>query len=109
MTGTCAGKLNKRIILETNTPAQDGYGEPIEGWSTIASVWAEELSVKASERFRGEQSAGYKSIVWRIRYRTDVNNLDRVTHGGQKFDILGVTEEGNKDSLILITEAILDR
>ena len=109
MTGTCAGKLNKRIVLETNTPAQDGYGEPIEAWSAIASVWAEKMSAKASERFRGEQLAGYKTIVWRIRYRTDVDNLDRVTHDGQNFGMIGVTEEGNKDSLILITKAILDR
>lgn len=109
MSVTCAGKLNKRVVLETNTPTQDGYGEPIESWSTIASVWAGKLSAKASESFRGEQNAGFRVTVWRIRYRTDVDNLDRLTYGGEKYNVTGVTEEGNKDALILTTEAILSR
>jgi len=106
---TCAGKLNRRVVLETNAPTQDSYGEPIESWSTIATVWASKLSATASEKFKGEQLAGHRTIVWRIRYRTDVDNLDRLTYGGEKYNVEGVTEEGNKDALILITEAILDR
>jgi len=107
MFGSCSGKMNKRVVLESNTPAQDGYGEPIESWSTIATVWAEQLSAKGSERFRGEQNSGFEDIVWRIRYRTDVDNLDRLTYNGKTYDLLGAIEEGNKDSLILSTRAIL--
>lgn len=107
MLGSCAGKMNKRVVLETNTPTQDGYGEPIEGWSTIGTVWAEQLSAKASERFRGEQTSGFEDIAWRIRYRNDVDNLDRLTYNGKTYDLLGTAEEGNKSSLILFTKAIL--
>lgn len=107
MLGSCAGKLNRYIELQTSSPSQDAGGEYIDSWSTLANVWAEKLSSKASEKYTGEQFQGYRTIVWRIRYRTDVNNLARVVWESNNYDVLGVTEEGYKQDLIIITEAIL--
>lgn len=107
----CAGSLNKRIILQSNTPAQDAYGAPIESWTTLATVWAEKVpqSKYANEKFKSDLTIGTLTVSWRIRYRTDVDNRCRLTHGGNIYNILGVEEEGVKDSLLLITEAIIGR
>jgi head-tail adaptor len=72
-------------------------------------IWAEKLSAKASEIFKSEQVVGIKSVAWRVRYRTDIDNLDRIFYDNEHFNVIGITEEGNKDSLIIVTEAVLGR
>lgn len=113
MTGVYAGRLNRRIVLQRNTPAQDAYGTPIESWATIATVWAARATLDNTsafkEQFSSDVTIGVLPVVWRIRYRSDIDNLCRVTYGGNSYDILGVEEKGLKDSLLLITKAIIGR
>jgi len=105
--GSCAGSRDRYIELQSNTPTEGAGGEQVPGWSTLANVWAKKLSTKASEKWTGEQFVGKRVIVWEILHRTDVDNLDRVVYESNNYDILGVTEVGYKQGLMLITEAIL--
>ena len=102
------GKLDRRIALETNTPSQDTYGDPIESWGALDTVWAEKLTSKAFEKFTGEKLSGFNQIAWMIRHRTDVDNLARVVYDGENYEVLGVTEVGRKKGLILTTEAVIN-
>lgn len=101
------GKLNRRIIIEQNTPAQAVTGEPVESWATFATVWAEMMKPSIAERYLGDQFAGFRGIVWRIRYRSDITNLMRVTFESANYNIEGVHEQGFKKDLIIISEAVL--
>lgn len=108
--GTSAGRMNRRIQLQADSVAQDEYGEDVESWVTFATVWAELLNQKATERYTGNQRVGMQTFTWRIRYRSDVTNLSRVVYDGKNYLVEGVTEgEGLKRELILTTTAILDR
>lgn len=102
-----SGKLDKLITIQTNTPSQDGFGEPVASWSTLATVWAERMNPKVSEKFTGSQDAGFKSIDWRVRYRGDITNLMRVSFGGQIYDIKGVIDVGRNHYHILQTESVV--
>lgn len=101
----CAGSMNRSISIEQNTPTQDAYGEPIEGWSTLAPVWANWLSQKATEKFTTDQFAGFEMSGWKIHYRSDVDTTMRVLHEGRYYDIEGVEEIGYKEGTLLITKA----
>ncbi len=35
-----AGKLNRRIQIQTQTAAQDAFGQPLKAWSTAYECWA---------------------------------------------------------------------
>jgi SPP1 family predicted phage head-tail adaptor len=35
-----AGKLNRRIQIQTQTTTQDGFGQPLEAWATVYTCWA---------------------------------------------------------------------
>ena len=107
--GTCSGKFDKRVTLQSNTPSQDGYGQPVESWSTIATVWAEKLTARQAERFTGVRHAGFDSITWRIRYRTGLDNLDRLVWNGQNYDIEGTDIQGRNESILLTTKAVIDK
>ena len=101
------GKLNRRVIIEDNTPVQSSTGEPVEAWATFATVWAELMKPSVAERFLGDQFAGFRGIVWRIRYRSDITNLMRVVYSSVNYDITGVYESGYKQDLIIVSEAQL--
>lgn len=106
---TCAGKLNCYIELQTDSNTQDSFGEDVETWSTLANVWAERMNQSVAEKWTGEQYAGKRTVTWRIRWRSDVDNLDRVVYDGENYGIIGVIETGRREDLLLVTEAILDR
>ncbi len=101
------GKLNRQILIQQNTPVQDGFGEPIESWGSLATVWAEKMSPKVAERYTGHQFNGTRSIVWRVRWRSDVTELMRVVYNSINYDIIGTYELGMNQDLIIVTEAIL--
>ena len=103
------GKLDRLITIETNTPSQDSYGEPIASWSTLATVYAEKVKPVVAQRFTGEQDAGFKKVVWRIRYRSDVvnDNLLRINYDGQTYDVKGTIEVQRRHYLLLMTESVI--
>ena len=101
------GKLNRRVVIESNTPVQSPTGEPVEAWSTLATVWAEMMKPSVAERYIGDQFAGFRGIVWRVRYRTDIDNLMRVVYESVNYDITGVYEMGFKRDLLIVSEAVL--
>ena len=103
----CGGGLDHRIVLQTNTPTNDSYGDPIESWATLDTVWAGKMSAKAVEKFTGEKLTGFRQIAWEIRYRSDLDHLARVVYDSENYNIIGVTEIGRKKGLILVTEAVL--
>lgn len=107
MLGSCAGSRDRYIEIQSNTPTEGDGGEQVPSWSTLDNVWAKKLSAKAAEKWTGEQFQGYRTVVWEILYRTDITNLQRVVYDSVNYDVLGVTEVGYKQGLMLITEAIL--
>ena len=107
MSCSAAGKLDRQILIEQNTPVQDGFGQPIESWGTLATVWAEKLNPKVAEKYVGDKFVPTRSIVWRIRFRGDVTELMRVVYNSNNYGIIGTYEEGRRKYLIVVTEALL--
>lgn len=44
------GKLDRRITIEQATQGVGPYGEPVETWSELATVWANAYAVASSNR-----------------------------------------------------------
>ena len=40
MTLQRSGELNRRITLQQRSTPQDSFGEPVQGWQTLMTVWA---------------------------------------------------------------------
>ena len=86
-----AGRLNKRIILQSPVLDQDSAtGAVATVWADQASVWAaiEPVSVRDFVAADERQSRVIARIV--IRHRADVDASWRVTHGGKVYQIVGV-------------------
>lgn len=92
VTGLRAGTLNTFLSLQRKS-GKDALGQPLNTWTEYAQVWGAVLQIRGMERVQGGTSVDTASGSIRIRYRSDVNNGDRVvalSADGQIFNINSV-------------------
>ena len=81
------GEMNERVQIIRETRTSDGAGGQTLSLTTLASVWAHvrPRSGREMERFdRVNASAMYLFV---IRYRTDVEESDRILWKGEYYNI----------------------
>lgn len=91
------GDLDRRIVLQRSTKSKDSFGQPIETFYTLATVWAEFTPVSDSEKERANEVHSELMGRFVIRWSSGIADLgtkDRVTFDGRSFDIRGVKEIG---------------
>lgn len=81
--------MRARVTIQSRTIAQNGLGEAIESWSTVATVPADVRMAGGAERYvnAGDQQQATITHVVRMRYRADVSPLERLLHGTRVLDI----------------------
>lgn len=90
------GKLDRRVTLLSRTTAQDGFGDAAEQFTPLATVWAQVIFNRGSEKLRDGQSQrqAQVEVTFRIRWRADLAREMRVTWGGVSYDVTNVIEIG---------------
>ena len=102
--GLQAGKLDRRVTLQTNGPTQDTTGQPIESWTEIDEVWAEVVPLRGREFLAAQQVNADVTTRFLIRYRSDVGPADRVLYDSVGYDILSLTEVGRQEGLEILAK-----
>ena len=101
-----AGRLDRIVIIQQKAVSQDTYGEEIETWTTLDTVWAGRKDFRGKEYFAAQQTAASVSAVYTIRYRTDITpDEHRISDNGRIYDIKSVIELCRKVGLELMVEA----
>lgn len=107
-----SARLDRRITIQRATYTQNGLGEQIPTWNTLATVWAEVMPVSDGERIRAMEVSAEITTRFRIRYSStvaSVNPKDRVAYDGRVYDIVGVKELGRRGGLEITANARADR
>ena len=99
-----AGRLDRRITIEQPTAAVNTFGEPVQTWADLATVWASVRAKSGREFFAGGEQAT-ADTVFRIRYRSDVTRVMRISYGGAVYDITAIAEIGRREGLEIIATA----
>ena len=99
-----SGRLDRRITLQRKTVTENSYGEPVETWKDLGTVWAEYLPVRGAERYASMQTVGEIEIKWRIRYRPGLTPIDRIVYKGHTHDVTGLIEIGRREGLEIYTK-----
>lgn len=97
-----AGRLDRRIIIQEDTPTQDTYGDETSTWSTFATVWANVKSKSGKEYFNSDQVVAERSRIFKIRYLPGVNEQMRISYDSNFYDIQTVSEIGRKEGMEII-------
>lgn len=82
-----AGDLHRRVRIERNGGGFDDLGQPIEGWTEVATVWGNVRMLTGKETLMSEADVAVASASIRIRYRTDITNGMRAIVDGVVFNI----------------------
>ena len=101
-----AGRLNKRVILQTLSQSSDGGGGFTDSWADTATLWAGIEELTGSEGFEAQQTASTLSHRVTIRYRTSVVPTQRLKYGTRILKINAVINPGqlNERLELLCTE-----
>lgn len=104
------GRLNRRVVIQArDESAVDSYGQPVENWTTFATVWAAVLFVSGVrvglEAVKGGALASTPPATIRIRFRTDITAAMRVVDGSTIYNIQSVLPNfANKEFTDLVCE-----
>ena len=103
-----SARLRHAVSLQRNVTVQDAYGQKVEQWQTIASVWAGVEPSKGREWFAAQQINATTVAMVLIRHRADVDTTCRVLHDDVVYDIEAVIDpDTRRRELQLMCKAVL--
>jgi len=94
-----AGNLNRRILIQKRTMAQDETGQVMPAWEDVGCYWAwikTETGISASRSMAGADEGVARSIVRysiRLRYRPSITDDMRIVYQGVVFEIKQVRHD----------------
>ena len=101
-----AGRLDKRIVIQTRTASQDSTtGETTYTWADAVTVWAAMDELRGREYFAARQVQADIGVKFTIRYRSDVTVLNRISYDGRIYDIRHIATLGRKYAMELFADA----
>ena len=99
-----AGLLRHLLTIEYAVETQDSYGEPVQSWAALATVWGEVRPLgysSGAERtlLAADQRLAVVDHVVRIRYRADVTAKMRIVLGARVFDVEYVADRDGRGAM----------
>lgn len=101
-----AGVLDRRILIEQNSPAQDEFGSLTAVWSTFATVWARVAPVTGKEIFLSDQVSASADTLFRIRYLKGLNVQMRIVYNDENYNIKNILEIARREGMNILATTI---
>lgn len=96
-----AGRLNKRVTLQTVTRTTDTGGGGTDSWGTTATLWAHIEELGGSEPFNGQQVASTLTHRVTLRYRS-VTPQQRLLYGSRVLKIVAVQNPDQRNEMLVL-------
>lgn len=103
-----AGRLRNRLQLQSAVEARNGYGEVIQAWSTVATVWGSVEPLQGREYQLARQTQAETTVRMRIRYRADVRPSWRVRWEGRHYEIVDAQANERRTELHLMCVDVVE-
>lgn len=97
MRGRPIGGLRDRVEIQSRGAPQNGYGEPVLAWATLATVWARVEPISGRETWQAQQAQA--DVTHRVTVRTypGLTSKMRFLLGGRVLNIDSVIDvEGRR-------------
>lgn len=100
-----AGKLDKRITLQSSSKTKSATGKITITWSDMGAVWCQFVDSRGREFMAARQVNSKITHVLKVRYRSDVTSEWRAKFGSAILNFNAVVNPGQQNVELLI-EAI---
>ena len=102
-----AGRLNRKCQLQSPSQSVDELGQPVPGWTDVATVWADIRMKSGLESIKAGASVSTVQASIRIRYRAGINAGMRLVHNLQAYEILAVQPDvGGREFVDLVCQVV---
>lgn len=102
-----AGRLNRRCTLQAPGTTQDELGQPIPGWTDVATVWGDVRLRSGLESIKAGAVVSTVQASVRIRYRTGINAGMRVLVDSVPYQVLAVQPDvGGREYVDLVCQVV---
>jgi len=111
VTAVVAGRMDRRVVLQTFTASRDTAGQPIKTWANLASapeVWAQVEHLTAKESMGDSAAVGEQTTRFTMRYRDDLSVEGRIVYDGENYDIQSIVELGRREGLLVNAKKVTD-
>jgi len=99
------GSLDRKVTIQRRGFVQTETGEIVQGWTDLATVYAEVRQRSGREFFVAGGTGAERLVVFFIRFFPGLTVSDRVSYDGLAHDIEEVREIGRRDGIELHTVA----
>ena len=101
-----AGRLDRLITFQQNTPTRDNIGGKVDSWADFCQVWANIKNTGGVENTNAERVEAKTIIMFTIRYRTDITNALRISFENAYYNITNIDEVTRKQYLQVTATAL---
>jgi SPP1 family predicted phage head-tail adaptor len=101
-----AGSLDRRIVLSHRDLQANEHGEQIPIYEEYATVWARKSDLNGREFFAAAQIQSEITTKFRIRWRGDVVDTDRLSLDDVDYNIKSSAEVGRREWLDIFCSSI---
>lgn len=102
-----AGRLNRKCQLQSPSQSVDELGQPIPGWTDVATLWADIRMKSGLESIKAGAPVSVMQASIRIRYRAGITAGMRVVHNLVAYEIKAVLPDvGGREYVDLVAEVV---
>jgi SPP1 family predicted phage head-tail adaptor len=99
-------QLDRRVTLQVRTEVRDAAGGFSEEWVDLATVWAAKENLSGNRLQAALAKHAEARVSFRVRWRSAVEELSRLVHGDNVFEIVAIAELGRRHFLDLTCRAL---
>ena len=101
-----AGRLTKRLVIQTKTVNETKNGSFKENWTELDTVWARINHINQTEEILGKSVNNTSIAIILIRYRSDININYRGYWNSNIYNFTEVINVNNENRKLLITAEV---
>lgn len=102
------GKLDRRITLKQQSNSLDEFGQKLDQWSDIVTIWANITPDKGGEKALSGEIRASDVNKFKIRYSSVIASISptwRISYQGKEYEISQINEIGRKEGFEIIASA----
>lgn len=101
------GRMRYRITIQFPSDTVDDYGNAIDSWQDLTTVWADIVPINGREYLTASQATSETQYKIYIRYMDGINAKMRVIHNDILFEILAVLGDKRSGMLTLMCKEVV--
>ena len=101
------GKMRYRITIQFPCGTVDDYGNSLDSWQDLTTVWADIVPVSGREYLTASQATSETTYKIYIRYMDNINAKMRVIHGEQVYEINAVLGDRRSGMLTIMCKEVV--